>query len=412
MNIFSSLKKMNYVFRGRIPGQIIIQYTDRCNAKCPQCSMGINRTFQRSKLNMDDVKSIIDHAAKNNVGAVSFTGGEPLLFFDEILELIIYAGNAGIPYIRTGTNGFIFQGYQKPNFQARIEEIAGKLSETSLYSFWISLDSAEPSVHEQMRGLPEVVKGIEKAIPVFHKYGIYPSVNLGLNRNLSGSYIGTTHPLQLYEEFTIALEKFFRFITDIGFTIANVCYPISVKNENNLNAVYGASASEHIVKFKPQEKVAAYCALSEVITEFRNRIRIFSPKSALYSLALQYSSSKAHVYACRGGKDFFFISAKNANTYPCGYRGNENFGKFYDLNLKNIGKDESCTSCDWECFRDPSELFGPFLDLTRSPLRFFKKLCTDGLFMKLWFNDLQYFKSCGFFNGRKPPDYKKLSKAV
>ncbi|GBE35991.1 hypothetical protein BMS3Bbin07_00127 [bacterium BMS3Bbin07] len=69
-----------------------------------------------------------------------------------------------------------------------------------------------------------------------------------------------------------------------------------------------------------------------------------------------------------------------------------------------------CRKCDWECFRDPSELFGPFRDLTSSPLGFFKRMVTDRAYMKLWIQDIQYYRACDFFNGRTLPDLKKLSK--
>jgi hypothetical protein len=50
---------------------------------------------------------------------------------------------------------------------------------------------------------------------------------------------------------------------------------------------------------------------------------------------------------------------KEGDTYPCGYRGNENMGKFWELNLKNLAPKSDCRRCDWECFRDPSELCAP-----------------------------------------------------
>jgi hypothetical protein len=78
----------------------------------------------------------------------------------------------------------------------------------------------------------------------------------------------------------------------------------------------------------------------------------------------------------------------------------------------SIDKDcrPECRKCDWECFRDPSELFGPLKDLASSPVGFFKLMVTDRAYMKLWIQDIQYYRACDFFNGRKLPDLKKLSK--
>ena len=90
------------------PGQVVIQYTDRCNASCAQCGMRASNSFSRSKLEMDDTKRLIDAMAEKGVQSISFTGGEPLLYLDEVAELATYAGQAGIPYIRTGTMVLFF----------------------------------------------------------------------------------------------------------------------------------------------------------------------------------------------------------------------------------------------------------------------------------------------------------------
>ena len=73
------------LWRKKVPGQLVIQLTDRCNALCPQCGMRVSETFPRSKLSMDDVKRILDAAAARGVRVVSFTGGEPFLFIKELM---------------------------------------------------------------------------------------------------------------------------------------------------------------------------------------------------------------------------------------------------------------------------------------------------------------------------------------
>jgi MoaA/NifB/PqqE/SkfB family radical SAM enzyme len=140
-----------------IPKQLVIQYTDKCNAQCPQCGMNVKESYPRSTLNPDDVKRIIDTAVKRGVKILQITGGEPFLLFDEIVSLIKYAGNAGIKYILTGTNGFMFMNHDNPDFIKRVTGIVEKLAETRIYSFWISIDSAVAEVHEKMRGLPGVI---------------------------------------------------------------------------------------------------------------------------------------------------------------------------------------------------------------------------------------------------------------
>jgi hypothetical protein len=68
-----------------------------------------------------------------------------------------------------------------------------QLANSSLRNFWISLDSAVDRVHDAMRGFPGVVAGIAKALPIFHQAGIYPAVNLGINRNVGGDATRLLH---------------------------------------------------------------------------------------------------------------------------------------------------------------------------------------------------------------------------
>lgn len=414
---------LTYLAKGRIPGQLVIQLTDRCNARCPQCGMRVTETYARSRLANDDIKRMLDRAAVQGVKAVSFTGGEPLLYLDDLVDLITYAGSVGIEYIRTGTNGFLFRNHLAEDFEKRVNLIAEKLAQTPLYTFWISIDSAIPHVHEQMRGFPGVVKGIEKALPIFHRHGIYPAANLGINRNLGGFYEQTATTFRsanpeeqtdvFYRQFRDAFRQFYRLIIHMGFTISNTCYPMSIDDQaaqEGLKPVYGATSKEAITSFSAAEKALLFRALADTIPEYRSEIRIFSPLSAIHSLIEQYGDNHRAGYPCRGGVDFFFVDAKDGNTYPCGYRGNENYGRFWNLDLKNIKKQLACTRCDWECFRDPSELFGPFLKGIGVFGHLVDKLHKDRRFVRHWLRDLRYYMACEYFNGRIPTNRERLQR--
>lgn len=397
----------------RVPGQLVVQLTDHCNARCPQCGMRLTAGFKRTTLAVDAIKRVIDAAAARGVAAVSFTGGEPFLFPDALVELLNYAGAAGITYTRTGTNGFWFQGADRPSFESRITRIAERLAATPLRNMWISLDSAEPEVHERMRGFKGVVQGIERALPIFHAHGIYPSVNLGLNRNMGGARTRRllalppgAEPAGRYPIFRDALARFYRTVIDLGFTLVNTCYPMSIDTqqlEAGLGAVYGATATDDIVRFSQFEKAQLYRALLHTIPQFRSKIRIFSPLCAVYALQQHYAENSTVGYPCRGGRDFFFIDARDGHSYPCGYRGNEDLGPFPDSGPAPEPGENDCRRCDWECFRDPSELFGPLLQALSHPCRLVLKLRRSPRFFALWGQDLRYYAACDFFDGRKPP---------
>lgn len=414
-------KTAGMLLQKKIPGQLVIQLTDRCNAVCPQCGMRKTEIFPRSSLSVDDAKRILDAAAKNGIKIVSFTGGEPLLFLNELIQLINYAGRAGIPNIRTGTNGFIFADAKAPLFQSKIERLAERLASTPLRNFWISIDSAIPSVHEKMRGFPGVIHGIQKALPIFHAHGIYPAANLGINRKILGKVTETLgrdpttppedYPQAFYHAFRKAFKAFSRFIIESGFTIASNCYPMSIdagSESHGLRPVYGATSADHLVRFSEPERVFLYKALLDTISEFRSQIRIVSPRSSLYALCRWYGGDHEASYSCRGGIDFFFIDSRGGDTYPCGYRGKENLGKYWNLDRAVLADTPSCRQCDWECFRDPSELFGPLLQLFSSPVDFVKRMKDDGEYFRLWFDDMKYYRVCSLFDGRRPPDFKRM----
>ena len=408
----------------RIPGQLVIQFTDRCNARCPQCGMRVTESFPRTKLTVDEVKRSLDRAAEMGIRAVSFTGGEPLLHFDELIELIEHAGSVGIKHIRTGTNGFQLWRALGPNFHDAVARIADRLAGTPLRNLWISLDSAVPEVHEQMRGFPGIVGAIERALPIFHQRGIFPSANLGINRNIGGK---ETRPMLLEDpadekgeqsalfaaRYRAAFRRFYQRTVDMGFTTVNACYPMSMESlvdSGEMAAVYAATSADGIVRFSPREKSLLYATLVDVIPEYRNRIRIFSPLCSLYALAQDHVGCGNTSYPCRGGIDFFFVDSRDGNTYPCGYRGNQNLGKSWQFDRTAVDRTQQCRSCDWECFRDPSELVGPLVEAVVAPVRLLNRLRCDRSYFRLWLEDWQYYWACDFFDGRRPPDLGRLGR--
>ena len=404
-----------------VPGQLVIQLTDRCNARCPQCGMRATEKFRRTTLSVDDVKRALDRAAKTGIRAVSFTGGEPFLCFDELIELINHAGAVGLKYIRTGTNAFQLWRALGPKFEDDVARIADRLAATPLRNLWISLDSAVPEIHEQMRGFPGIVGAIERALPIFHERGIYPSANLGINRNVGGDEtrqirvddLTESDESQFVTGYRVAFRRFYRQVLDLGFTTVNACYPMSMEslgNRGDMSAVYAATSADSIVRYSPREKSLLYAALVEVIPEYRSRLRIFSPLCSLHALSQDHASSDSSSYPCRGGIDFFFVDSSDGNAYPCGYRGTESLGKFWELDRATVGRRHECRSCDWECFRDPSELAGPLIQAAFDPTALLQRFRRDGEFFRLWLEDWRYYRACGFFDGRRPPHSKRLSR--
>lgn len=399
-----------------IPGQLIIQLTDRCNARCPQCGMRVTSAYPRSRLDNGAIKRILQSGAQQGIKMVSFTGGEPFLYLDDLIELITFAGQHGFTYIRTGTNGYLFRRAGEPEFIDRITALAERLAATPLRNLWFSIDSSVPSTHERMRGFPGVVEGIAKALPIFHAHGIYPSANLGLNRNISGETaqlkpLGPDCPEQeeqeFYHCFHQGLHQFYQMLIALGFTMTSTCYPMSLDPEGSddfLTPVYGATAMDRVIRFNAREKRALYRALADTVARYRDRIRIVTPLYAVSGLTGGDDNGAPSGHPCLGGHRYFFIESRDGQTYPCGYRGQEPLGSFWQLNREAVAANRlrECRACDWECFRDPSELFGPVVNGLSRPLS--SLINGNGksriASWRLWWSDLLYARACDFFNGR------------
>lgn len=413
MGLFKEvISNLPALMRGRTAGQLIIQTTDMCNAKCPQCGMRTQEQFKRSKLDGESIKAIIDQAAKNRVKALSFTGGEPFLFQETLLSCISYAHHKNIPFIRTGTNGFMFIGANKPGFADRMREFARRLKRSGLYTFWISLDTWDIMEHETNRGLSGVTDGIRMALPVFREEGIYPSANLGINRTIVRGELTVDKDssdfdkARFYEAYREGFAKFYGFAEAMGFTIANACYPMSMQED----AVYKAESSDNMVCYNDTEKFLLFKALYDTIPEFRGKIRIFTPRNSLRMLMRQYSGEKDAGFACYGGIDYFFVNSVNGHAYPCGFRSGDDLGKYDGLNTKDIRLKPYCRECDWECFRDPSNQTGAIAEVFRSPIKTAMTFIKDPQFTRDWWSDLFYYFACSMFNFRTPPDYGRMKK--
>ena len=87
-----------------ISRQIAFGYSTQCNIKCDHC-VAVDELSQNAKMEFNTAKAIIEEMACYNVTGISFTAGEPLLFFNDIRNLIQLCKQNGI-YSRIVTNGY------------------------------------------------------------------------------------------------------------------------------------------------------------------------------------------------------------------------------------------------------------------------------------------------------------------
>jgi len=114
--------------------------TRECHLKCKHCyrDAGIKDNVE---LSTAEGKSLIDEIARAGFKILILSGGEPLLRKD-IFELCSYAKQVGIRPV-FGTSGTTIT-----------PEVAVKLKESGAACMGISLDSAEPDIHDEFRQVP------------------------------------------------------------------------------------------------------------------------------------------------------------------------------------------------------------------------------------------------------------------
>ncbi len=84
--------------------KLAFAYSTRCNIRCEHCVATENIPDNR-KMNIEKAQEIIISLAQAGVGGISFSAGEPFLYFDDIATLIQLCRKIGI-YTRIVTNSY------------------------------------------------------------------------------------------------------------------------------------------------------------------------------------------------------------------------------------------------------------------------------------------------------------------
>jgi MoaA/NifB/PqqE/SkfB family radical SAM enzyme len=116
-----------------------ISLTYQCNATCEQCSCRLAYSPSKRRLSLDEFKKAIDDSIRLGAFQFNITGGEPLLHFEECVELIRYIKFKG-KYVHLCTNALL------ANF-----DLIYKCKKAGLDSIEMGLDSADERIHNSNR---------------------------------------------------------------------------------------------------------------------------------------------------------------------------------------------------------------------------------------------------------------------
>jgi MoaA/NifB/PqqE/SkfB family radical SAM enzyme len=123
------------------PTFVTVAVTYRCQVRCDHCYANSPDRPREDELTTEQLKSVIKQVKDLGTMAVHFSGGEPLLRKD-IFDLIAYARSLGL-LTRVNTNGLLLN-----------EENVKRMKAAGITECGVSLDSADPEVHDQFRGMP------------------------------------------------------------------------------------------------------------------------------------------------------------------------------------------------------------------------------------------------------------------
>lgn len=146
------------------PGHPVWEVTGACNLRCIHCH-ATSGTAAPDELTTDEGKMLIDMlAATGEFRTLIYTGGEPLVRPD-IFDLLRYSQKAGLANI-IATNGTLID-----------EEMAYKLKDHGVVCNAISVDAANPDIHNMVRNKPGAFDLALRAIEATKKAGILLQIN-------------------------------------------------------------------------------------------------------------------------------------------------------------------------------------------------------------------------------------------
>jgi len=131
--------------------ELIYEITRRCTDKCPKC--GIWRQPEKTRIPVELVIQSIDRV-RSNIEKVTITGGEPLIYMQDVRRLCQIAHYAGIP-MSIVTNGYL------------IDDEFLELIRNTQTELVVSIDTLDESKWRQYRGrdhFQTVKANLDKAV--------------------------------------------------------------------------------------------------------------------------------------------------------------------------------------------------------------------------------------------------------
>ncbi len=125
-----------------LPQTLFLEITTECDLKCKHCHMWLTKEEESSLTTQEKIMCVEQFIQINSHGDVVFTGGEPFLKPDEVLEISEYCRKRGVKTV-TNSNGYSLKHLD-----------IGRLISCGPDIIVFSLDDYQAEAHDNLRGKP------------------------------------------------------------------------------------------------------------------------------------------------------------------------------------------------------------------------------------------------------------------
>ena len=155
---------------------IFLAITRKCPMRCEHCFEWDNLN-QKESFTRDDLFKVVDIYRKEGVLQIHFSGGEPMVRFKDLVELVAYASSSIECWVLT--SGFNFT-----------QQNALRLKQAGCKGVVVSIDHYIPELHNIFRGKGDAFKGAVNAIDAAKKAGLVTATSVCATRTfLDGGHL-------------------------------------------------------------------------------------------------------------------------------------------------------------------------------------------------------------------------------
>lgn len=275
---------------------VILAITRRCKYNCKYCYESPHLSEEES-VSIERWKEVIRELQKIGVSVIVLSGGEPMLRFESLLE-ILEAADPDLSDFHVHTSGY---GVNR--------ERAMALKAMGLTAAGIALEDFNPRRHDRYKGYDGAHRKALQAIKYFREAGVFPYVNLCLRKDLIRPG---------------ALWKYFDYVKNLDHSVGVISLlepkPCGRYIPGNGNSSDLLSAEER-----------------KMVTEFfieANRSKKY--KDYPYIAYMQYFEKPERFGCLMGGLSHFYINS-SGDIQPCVFLP-VSFGNIMEENFLDIFK--------------------------------------------------------------------------